>query len=171
MNPYAIIGILVVWALSLVAVGTWQHGAGEIAERTGWQTRENNELVAANARITQLTAAVRDTERAQVRAMDNIAIDLEQEKENVHSRKNRDTADALNGTLGLRIRAACPGADRSGPGQAGPATAGGDGAQTIELPRALTASLYGIVNDADAVADQLRACQRVISADRAGGGQ
>lgn len=167
MNPYAILGAVLAWLLSLAAVGYWQNGAGHTAERVVWQARETNELAAANVKIKKLEDEARATERAHANALASIAEQHQKEIADAEIQKQSDVAAARAGRIVLRIPSPC-----KGPGGGGTATATaspgvGDGGATAELPRETAANLFALADDADAVARQLAQCQKVVREDRA----
>jgi prophage endopeptidase len=169
MNPYIIIAIAAAWLVSLGAVGTWQHRAGATAERVEWQTREASELRAANALIADLQDAARRTEQAHAQKLAEIADRHQKEIRNAETRRKADVAAVRDGTLVLRDpgRAASEGACAGQPAAPGAAASQRDGGQAGRLSGEAAEFLLGLAADADAVADQLAACQAVILTDRA----
>lgn len=166
MNPWVILGIAVMWALSLLGVGKWQRADGRAAERVEWQERDNKELADANATIKRLNDEARATEEKRAADMNVIATNYAKGYENAEARRRRDVAAARDGALVLRIPASACGSGGGETGPPRPAAAGGDGAPAIELPRAVTADLFALADDADQVADQLRSCQQIAINDR-----
>lgn len=168
INPWVILGIVFVWLASLVAVGHWQHDAGATAEKAAWQQRENEELRAANAAITELQDQARATERHHAEQMSALGQTHQKEIQHVEARRKADAAAARAGTVVLRDpgaaarEATCP----CGSAAPGATTGQRDGGQTGQLSAAAAEFLLDLANDADAVADQLSACQAVIQADR-----
>lgn len=158
--------VMLLWIASVVAVGRWQNKAGHTAEKAAWQARENKELVAANASILRLEEAARAQELKKAEELDVIAKNHQKEIANEKRQKDTDVAAARSGALVLRIPSPCQGA---GGDQASPASAGAglsDGGATAELPREITANLFALADDADAVVRQLGQCQAVIRSDR-----
>lgn len=166
MNPWIIVGFLV----ALGAAGTggyfFGHSNGTTAEREAWEKRENTELQAANQKIHDLEEAARTSERAHAVAVAAIGIQHAKEIEDARKQKERDVADARSGALSLRIATPCKGASLRLGSPAAAAPSVGDGAETVELPREITADLFAFADDADEVARQLTACQAVILDDR-----
>lgn len=165
MNPYIIIGLIVLWLGSLAAVGKWQNTAGRESERVAWQEREGKSLAAANAKIVSLTTAVRAKEQESASTIASMGAEHAKAIETLEGRRRRDVAAVRDGTIRLRVAGACP----TNPGGGGaPEVAAapriGDGPATVELPREVTADLLTLANDADQVADQLRSCQSVLEA-------
>ncbi len=114
--------------------------------------------------IDKAKAAAKATEAAHAKELGGIRTKYQKEVADAKSKHDSDVANARSGDLGLRVPSNCPSAaDVSG---AAAGSARGDGSSTVELPRETTASLYSLANDANAVADQLRACQAVIQSDR-----
>ncbi len=122
-----------------------------------WRSKEQEAIEKAKAEA-------KATEEAHAKALGVIQTKYQKEIADAKSQRDRDVANARSGSLSLRVPARCPSAaDVSGAASPAP---GGDGSATVELPRETTASLFSIANDANAVADQLRACQAVIQSDR-----
>ena len=165
LNPWMILGIAVMWAISLFGVGKWQNKAGAEHERVTWQAKEIEQVNAANAAIKRLSDEARAKEKESVDTMTRLATQLLKERATNEARRKADAAAVRAGDLRLRIPASvCAGGDFTGPPR--PASSGGDGSASVELPRAIAGDLLDLANDADQVADQLRACQSVIIADR-----
>jgi len=167
MNPYAILGAVLLWLASLTAVGAWQNKAGHAAERVGWQAREITQQATYAAATKAAEENARAAEQQHARDMAVVAANYERKLENAQAQKDRDVAAAHAGALVLRIPTpACP-ACGSGPGQAAAPASGGDGGTYTQLPAATTGRLFALADDADAVVLQLQACQAVVAADRA----
>lgn len=79
---------------------------------------------------------------------------------------DRITADLRTGTVRLRDRLAFVEFANSGSPKAGTSTRSGDAAKGVGLQAADAEFLLRIASEADRVADQLRACQAVVLADR-----
>jgi len=166
LNPYVLLAVAALWAVSLFGVGKWQRADGRAAERVEWQAKEVAQVTAANATIKRLNDEARAKEKESADTMTRLATQLLKERAANESRRKADAAAIRAGDLRLRIPASACGSGGSEAGPPRPASGGGDGAATVELPRAITGDLLDLANDADAVADQLRACQSIIIADR-----
>lgn len=166
LNPYVILGLIVLWAVSLFGVGKWQYGVGSEHERVTWQAREVAQVTAANAKIQALNDAARAKEHEHEQRVAEISTKFLKERTDREARARRDFDDALTGALRLHVRATCssPGGGASGETRPGPG--GGDGTTVVELPPTVTANLFRLADDADQVADQLRAAQKIIEEDR-----
>lgn len=166
MNPWLLLAIAILWGLSVAASAT-KWASLKVAEvRSEYLVRDNQALAAANASIKRLQEEARATEAKRVADMNVIATNYAKGYQNAEARRRADVSAARDGALVLRIPAS---ACRAGGGEAappGPAAAGGHGPAAVELPRAVTADLLSLANDADQVADQLRACQAVVISDR-----
>ncbi len=114
--------------------------------------------------IDKAKAAAKATEAAHAKELGTIRTKYQKEVADAKSKKDRDVDGARSGDLSLRVPSGCPSAANVSGAATGPSR--GDGPSTVELPRETTASLYSLANDADAVADQLRACQTVTQSDR-----
>lgn len=167
MNPWLIVAALLAWAASLWGFGAWRAEVGATGERVKWQARENVELKAAKDAIKKLGEDARRIENARVDEMTILAINYAKGFQDAEARRLRDIDDARAGALRLRIPAsACQGTGGSPAAETGPTASGGNGPQTVELPAKVTEDLLTLANDADIVANQLRACQEIIINDR-----
>jgi len=168
MNPYAIIVALVIWIASLAGVGYWQNGAGHSAERVAWQAKDNVELAAANAKILQMETDARASEQAHAQTQSDISTDYERKLQDAQTQRQKDIAAARSGALRLRDPGAS--AQQSCGGSAGQDAAsasGRDGAAEPGLSGPAAEFLLSEADRADAIVQQLGACQAVILADRA----
>lgn len=176
MNQYIIAVALIVWGASLFGVGLWQRHDGESAANLSWEARYNTEVSQAAQQIKTAEDAVRKAEQAHAAKLSYISATYQKELVDAKAQHARDLAAIRAGTIRLRDPAytapvpACPGA---APQTA--ATAGGcDGGKTGEFPGSsagflsggASEFLIGLANDADDVARQLAACQRVVTEDR-----
>lgn len=164
-NPWVILGIVLTWIASLVAVGIWQNKTGHTDERVTWQTKENKELAQANAKIVSLTAAARKAESEGQANVAAIGEDLEKEKRD-HA-KTRAARDAALRAGRERVSVAVTGC--SSGGSAGTATA--SGSSESPAPRAflhpeVAANLEQLAGDADDTARDLNACLKITAEDR-----
>lgn len=164
-NPYILLAVVLAWAASLVGVGWWQRHDGAAATVAAYEKRDNEALVAANAAIDQLNREARATEKAHTEQLATIGDHYATEFQVLEARRRRDVDAARDGAIRLRVAGACP-PGGGGAAEAPAAAAGRDGAQDAELPRAVTADLLALADDADAVVAQLTACQAVIVSDR-----
>lgn len=163
MNPYIYLGAVLVWLASLTGVGAWQRHDGRVAERTAWQGRETAQLAAANESIHTLTTAARNAEKASALAMAEVGTSYERKLSNATQQRAADRAALAAGALRLYDRAT----PRLNPDQChlpgtGPASGLRDGGAPGELSPAASGFLLALAGDADAVAEQLAACQQVI---------
>lgn len=167
MNPWAILGVVVLWIASLAAVGSWQNDAGHVAERDGWIKRENTELREANAKIKQLEDEARLQEHRWAQNQADIAALLEKERQDAKRKTDRLIADYRAGTLRLRDPSA---ARQQAGGSQGSATAAAPGQCDGTAPGGLSGEaaefLFNLTGEANEVTDQLTACQAVIVSDR-----
>lgn len=166
MNPWVLVAAGVLWALSVLAVGKWQREDGRTAERTEWQARDNKALTAANAAIKRLNDEARETETRRVDEMTKLAHNYSKGFRDAEARRLADVAAARDGALVLRIPAAACGAGGGETAAFGPPAPGGAGAATTELPRAVTADLLSLANEADQVVRQLALCVEIATNDR-----
>lgn len=160
--------IAAIWVVSLVVVGWWQNDSGRVAERTAWQTRENDELRTTNAKIKALEESARNAEQANAMALAAISTDYERKLSDANKQRTVDAAAVRSGSLRLRdpgslgLRA-CGSLSAEASAGAGKRDGGAPG----ELSGLLAEFLISEANRADEVAIQLRACQAVVVSDRA----
>jgi hypothetical protein len=106
VNSWALLGLVLAWIASLFAVGIWQNGAGHVAERSAWQTKENIELATANAKIIALNQAARDKEHKTAEELNLIATQFEKDKSNELKKRDEVIASLRAGVVRLRDPAA-----------------------------------------------------------------
>lgn len=167
INPWVLIVAGLVWIASLGAVGSWQRHDGAAVERTGWQSKENEELRKKNARIVELENKAKADQASHGLALDSIASNYERKLSNANEQRKKDVAAVLAGSIRLRD----PGAASLRPVSGGicPPVAGAslsDGRSTGELSPTAAGFLLNLTNDADDVARQLAEAQAVILEDR-----
>lgn len=161
-----------VWVALGIALGVLWYGHSQkregIAETEAkYAARERDRQAQAAADRAATEKRFRDQENKHAHAMANLDRQFTAEIAASEDRARRDRAAAGRGDIVLRIPG--PACDGSAATEApAPAAAAGKrhGAETVELPRAVTQDLLDLVNDADRVADQLRACQAIVRADR-----
>lgn len=165
MNPRIAMAVIGAWLISLAAMGYWQNRAGHIAERGEWQARETSELRMANREIERLNGEARAKERQHAENMSSIATSYEKEMQNEKRKTDVLVADLLAGSLVLHDPAGqSPGASETG---ATPASTGErDGETGCQLSTAAARFLLEEAGRADAIVEQLTACQQVVVSDR-----
>ena len=166
MSAYRTVGIIAAWLASIAIVGAWQNHAGHISERTEWQSREAQELRAANQQILLLEKQARKTEQDQAKVIAAISTDYQEQIRNANTIHSADIAAVRSGLIRLRDHSAskntCP--DRVPETPSAPR--GRDGQEGADLSKPATEFLLGLARDADDIARQLAACQAVIVSDR-----
>jgi len=166
MNPYAILGIVAAWLLSLAAMGYWQNDAGRTSEKVKWQATQTRELADANKKIVRLNDEARAIEQQRAALMSRIADGYEKERSNEKRKTDAVIADLRSGLLGLYDHAAGIQAGADQTGATGPGTGGSDGGAGTQLSRTAAEFLYTEADRADAIVRQLTACQQVVMDDR-----
>lgn len=165
MNPRILLAVVAIWLLSLSAMGYWQNQAGHTAERVKWQARETSDLSAANSEITRLNDEARAREREHAESISTIAAGYERKIENEKRKTDSLVADLLAGSLVLHDPAGqSPGGSETGAAPARPGEC--DGKAGSELSTAAARFLLEEAGRADAIVEQLGACQAVIVSDR-----
>ena len=167
-NPWVFLAFVV--ALIAAGLGGEYDGnkRGVNSERVAWQAKDNKELTEANAKILQLENDARAKEQAHAADLAAISTNYEQELQHAENTRKADVAAARSGALRLRD----PGATAqqtcgSATGQAATGPGGRDAQTGGELSPELTEFLFIEADRADAIVQQLGACQAVIVSDRA----
>lgn len=165
LNPWLILGALVIWISSLGVVGVWQHKAGSAGERTVWETREAKiNADTANA-IAAQSKLVADLEHKRAQDINNVAADYEDQLKGKQNALNAARAAAKS--TGLFVHgAACPAPIASGVSGAAAGSGVSDGPKDIRLPAETSDFLLGLASESDTVVAQLTACQQIVAADR-----
>lgn len=112
------------------------------------------------------SARVNAAERRSVDDMAALALTYEKVRADEKMEHERHAADLLNGALRLRKRLAYAWRNAADSAQAGASASSGDADQGVGLHIADAQFLLRIASEADQIADQLRACQAVVRADR-----
>lgn len=165
MNPWIILGIVVAWLASLVAVGGWQHDAGVTSERNANRGVQIEELKTANDTILKLEKDARASEHEHAEALAAIGAAHEADLETRKVQHAADLDAVRRGAFKLRDpgASACPDRGAAPAAPAGPGV--GDGPPQGGLSLAATEFLLGFADDADAVVEQLGSCQAVVRVD------
>lgn len=169
MNPWLILGAMLVWIASLASIGTWQNTAGHTDERAVWQAKAIIEAAQSSAQIIQLEQEARNTEQVHAARLADISTQYEQDKQNAKRKTDDLVAGLRAGAFGLRD----PGATRvqtSGGNASAVATSPGecDGRAPGQLSAEAAEFLLRLTGEADEVTKQLASCQQVIISDREG---
>lgn len=167
-NPYIALGILILWAGSLVGVAVWR--GDEVRQMVEGQWK-GAYLEAANRyteKIIETEGMYRDVENK--RAEDARNNSMQAKMEAIANAKRYETiiAGIAAGTLRLRDPYAASGNQASGirlP-QAGADTSGADGGTTGELSGRLSGFLFAQAKRADDKVILLNQCIRQLKADR-----
>jgi hypothetical protein len=162
MNPYLLLGLLLLWCASLFGVGAWQHGAGVTEERAVWQRRALDTAQAAQHQ----EELVRVKEQQQAVEINGIAVGLQKDTQNEISKRDAIIARYRNTDFGLRGPvAAVRGGFGAGSGVAASAAAG-DGYDGRAVFSGQLEWLADEAARADAIRDRLSACRKVVLEDR-----
>lgn len=167
-SPYFLLAVVL--AIGGAGVAGELHGRG--AQRTAdFAAAAQQALVDADRTaeaVKRATDAARATERAAALSDAAASAALQQSLTEQAHAKDRVISELRTGARGLYVRARCAKTGDGGlPGvAAGPG--GRDDAQVVRLSAETGSDLESLAIDADAVADQLRACQVILRADRGG---
>jgi prophage endopeptidase len=161
-NPWVILAVVLAWAGSLAAVGTWQRHDGAAATKAAYEARDNAALKAANDKLQRLQAEKDQYEHAQAAAL--VLIDTKHQEELADAEKRRaaDVAAARAGAIRLRDPGVSVPSHCDAVPDAQPPAGERDATETAGLSREATEFLLGFANDADAVVAQLSSCQAVV---------
>lgn len=166
INPWAILGILVIWLSSLFGTGFWQNQVGHVEERIIWQAKDNTELTAANATILSMETAARNKEHAWNLQQSIIATQSEKEKQDAKIKTDAILASLSTHSMQLRD----PGHSASASGSIASGSTGGAGGHNdeagTELSTTTSGFLISLTGEADDVVRQLTACQQTLISDR-----
>lgn len=164
LRPWVILGVLVAWLSSLVAVGVWQRADGARAERVDFQATENAELRAANAKINELTSTALKNQAEHDTTLADLATHYEGEMSDEKTKHEAAIAAVRRGYRLHDSGAKCP--SGSAAGTAVTASGGGDGQTEAELSGEASEFLLGEASRANEVVHQLELCQAVVIEDR-----
>lgn len=172
--PYRILAIVSLWLASLVAVGWWQRGDGATTTQAKWQARELAQQARATNAIRAMQDAARLAEQKSAAALAAVATDYERKLTDANKQRSADLAAVRTGALRLRDPGSPVSACAGSAAKTGTATGIGNGGPPGKLQEADVGLLSGQASeflidfaaDADQVADQLAACQRVVMKDR-----
>lgn len=167
---------IAVWVV-FMAYGKEQYNkgltAGVNATTVKWQSRENTELIAANAEIIRLLKQKNEDEALHQQRITKIVDYLQELNTNEKAKSDVVIRDLAAGNARLQFtikqRAAPAAASQTDTGrtsQAGPSTLNSDEEATGELPPAIGAALYAEADRADEITRQLTSCQEVVQEDR-----
>lgn len=166
MNPYVIIGMLLFWIGSVLGSYSYGHHQGTVGEDVKWEVRATAEAQQAAVQIKAAEDSARQQEQAANQRQAAISSSYEEKLQNAEQTHQADLAAIRAGALRLRDPAspvqACP-----APGApASPSTGGRDGAAAGYLSTEAADFLLSLADDADRTAQQLAACQAIVTADR-----
>lgn len=171
MNPLVKIAVIVV-IIGCALFGAYsfggsvEHTAGQLVIAKLQKNIADQNTEHATER-EQLLAQVRDQDRANIERMADIDQQHQKAIENEKAIADRTIADLRSGAIRLRDKFAANEFIAAG-GIAAPGTCTGcrDAAASIRLQSEDAGFLVRLASEADQVADQLRACQAVVVADR-----
>ena len=160
--PWRALAIVLLCAASGV-IG-WLDGAQHAGTDALARELDTAQAVAERVQVLQLQA--RTAEQRHAQALADVSTDYQRRINEANHVRAADRAALRAGTLRLRD----PDSTAAGCGdpaaQAGAGAAGRDGRAPGELSAAAAGFLLELASDADDVARQLAACQRVVEADR-----
>lgn len=164
VNPYALLGGVLLWLASLVGVGTWMYGAGGDAQQVEDQAQFD--------RINTERGQQKDQADVKYRAKQAEVIALQAERDGFKNQLEKERNDRRMETDALRTRYSGVGlrfrttegavaGDRGGrAGSAEGNAAGADGPAVFQLPDALASDLRQFAFEADRLKDEYATCYR-----------
>ena len=158
--------IKIVACAACIAAASYRIGIN--SERVAWQTRESEQLRAANAKIMEAQDAARAAERAHADAMAAVSTNYQRRLNDASKQAAADRDAVRAGTIRLRDPNSPAGLRACGnfAAEASPTAPGRDDRATGELSAEATEFLLDLAADADQIALQLQACQSIVRADR-----
>lgn len=154
----------------MITLGTALFAIGWIKGEThaGMQAlqQENSALVRANGTISKMHADARDKERQHALDLNLISSSFQKELQDARTQQAADRAALRSGTLRMRDPGVSSSACAGPASSAGSAAGRRDGAEARQLSDAAAEFLLEFAAEADDVARQLSACQRVLIEDR-----
>lgn len=147
------------------------YGRGLKDERLVWQVRENEELNAKNALITQLQEKYRALEQKSIDDITAASFSFLEDLNHVRKERDKALADARAGTaFRLRWAASCAPTRKDPVGDpapsAGPASGGAVATAACELPREVEETLIREAARADRVVAERNALLSIAKSDR-----
>lgn len=168
MSPWLALGILLFWLGSLTTVGFWQNHAGHTAEREVWQEKETQELAEAATKTKELEDSYRAQEQQWTSKLNSVSANYERKLKDANDKFKAVSATVDHGSFRLLdagAQAVCPGAGVATEVAAAP-SGHHDTAAGCELSSTTSGSLWQLAQDADGIAERLRACQQIILDER-----
>jgi hypothetical protein len=177
-NLWLIVGVLLAaWALAawhnakVAGAREEGYGRGLKDERLVWQVRENEELNAKNALITQLQEKYRALEKKSADDVVAVTHILAGKLHETETKLEKALVDARAGTaFRLRWAASCAPTRKDAGGDptpsSGAATGGAVATAACELPRSTTEDLIRLAGDADRVVAERNALLTIAQKDR-----
>lgn len=162
MNPYIIIGALILAAAALFGAYQKGHGSGVADQKVADQAqfdKINNDLTKQKASANALYQQAQADIIALLTQRDTLKLKLERD----HANNEIATAALRDKLAGLSLRFSSTETARGGPGgkdasSSGDHPAGTEPAATIQLPEKITGDLRRLAFDADALNDDYRLC-------------
>lgn len=166
VNPYVLLAVGLAWLASLVGVGIWQNRAGATGERVAWQAREAKNLQSYNDELRKQELEARGKELATAERQAAIDATYQENLRVSNNERDRALADLAAGRIRLRNLAAALQARERGASEAAPGAGEHHGAEGAGLSDETSRYLVGEAARADAVVEQLTACQALVKSDR-----
>lgn len=163
-----IVGVVLVVALlgAFYAADRNAYRRGEARATARYETRDAEAARVAATRIHELEEQARAAEQASAKRLAAVSADYQRKLTDAANENDRIRRALASGELRLRLPAV-QSTDSAGSARSEAATGacGRDDTASGELPRTIALDLWQLAADADAVAEQLAACQAVIRAE------
>ena len=157
-----LLGILAIaWVVSLGLAGYTGYDYGSSSVEARWQAREVQVNAEHSAKLQAATERAREVERAANERYATVDASYQKRLQEVNRAKTA-ALDALGRAGRLSIPAECPSSGSAMPGTPAAASIGNGGARA-RLSDSAARFLVGLASEADAVVEQLRACQAVLA--------
>jgi len=167
VNVYFIGLLSALWLTSLAGLWIWRGNEVEQVVTSQWQARELKQAQDDAKTLAATESAYRAEETQHAADLASISANYQARLQDEQVKNDHVIADLRAGIVSLRYNA--PAASASDCDHLSETPAGsGIGHETAirRIPPKIAADLYGLAADADAIADQLRACQAIVTSDR-----
>lgn len=165
-NPWFLLGVGIAWLGSVVGAAGWYADVRVTAVRAEVVMQKNVELVATNRLLVEANARNKALEVQHAITQAKIGADYESKIEDLNVQHAADVAAVRSGRDRMRDPGARP---QACPGVV-PDAAAGPGGRDVQAPGELSPRasefLLGLTRRADAVVEQLWACQQLVQSDR-----
>jgi prophage endopeptidase len=169
-KPYLILGLVVVLAASHLGALMFGRNMANNAAKARLQKETQAKLVQMQTLMTEnlrLSNEVRAKEAEHAEKLASFSQTYQEQLQNVRMEKDKFVAGVRAGTIRLRIpQPARPSSNNPALDQVNAGAGRCDASAESELPRDVAEFLYSEASRADAIVNQLQACQAIVIEDR-----